>query len=253
MNSFSIVAAPTNEATKAKAELERLYSTVTLDNADMVVALGGDGFMLHMLHNLIDRELPIFGMNKGSVGFLMNEYKEHSLVERLETAKPYIVHPLRMNAVDVKGTLHEAIAINEVSLLRETQQAARISITIDNITRQKEMICDGVLVATPAGSTAYNLSANGPIVPLGAGLLALTPISVFRPRYWRGALLPRTAAIVFEVQDAETRQVSATADFNEVRNVRTVEIREDRNHSPTILFDSEHNLEERVLKEQFLP
>ena len=249
---IGIVAAETQEAKTAKQQLRDKYDTVPLNDADIIIALGGDGFMLHMLHDLIDQNVPIFGMNKGSFGFLMNDYKESDLLDRLQNAKSYKMQPLKMRAIDVEGVEHQAIAFNEVALLRETHQAAKISIFVDGIERLTEMIGDGVLVATPAGSTAYNLSANGPIVPLGADLLALTPISVFRPRHWRGALLPETAVIIFEVKDPKFRHVSVTADFNEVRNICRVEISEDGKRAPEILFDIEHNLEERVLKEQFL-
>ncbi len=249
-------AAPAEAKTEAEAARRLLverYGDVALADADVVVALGGDGFMLHMLHDVMERGTPIYGMNRGSVGFLMNEYREDGLVERLSAAEAIQLHPLRMRAECVDGTVREELAINEVSLLRATRQAAKVRLSVDGVVRLEEMICDGVLVATPAGSTAYNLSAAGPIVPLGAGVLALTPISAFRPRRWRGALLPATAAISVEVLDAEDRMVNATADFNEVCGVQRVSVAEDRSVAPTLLFDPEHNLEERVLKEQFAP
>ncbi len=248
---IAFVAAPSSEAEEAKERLTRQYSSVSPDQADVIVALGGDGMMLHTIHDFMDRDVPIYGMNRGSVGFLMNEFSEDDLPARLDRAELIEMHPLHMKATDIDGKVHTSIAINEVSLLRETRQAAKLKIIVDGVSRMDEMICDGVLVATPAGSTAYNLSASGPIIPLGNDLLALTPISAFRPRHWRGALLPAKAKITFEVHDPGDRRVSATADFNEVRNVVRVEISEDRSHAPKLLFDPEHNLEERVLKEQF--
>lgn len=248
---IAFVAAPSPEAAEARERLAAKYPSVPPEQADVIVALGGDGMMLHSLHDFLDRKVPIFGMNRGSVGFLMNDYREDGLLERLDRAELIEFHPLKMDAVDIDGRTHSKIAINEVSLLRETRQAAKIRIIVDGVARMDEMICDGVLVATPAGSTAYNLSASGPIVPLGNDLLALTPISAFRPRHWRGALLPSKAKIIFEVIEPHDRRVSATADFYEVRNVVSVSVSEDRSHAPRLLFDPEHNLEERVLKEQF--
>ncbi len=248
---IAFVAAPTPEAAEARVRLARLYGNVGVDEADVIVALGGDGMMLHTLHDLMGRDVPIYGMNRGSVGFLMNEYAEETLPDRLGRAELISLHPLTMDATDVDGKVHSHLAINEVSLLRETRQAAKIRIIVDGVARLEEMMCDGVMVATPAGSTAYNLSASGPIIPLGVELLALTPISAFRPRRWRGALLPAKAKITFEVLDAGDRKVSATADFHEVRNVARVDIMQAANHTPRLLFDPEHNLEERVLREQF--
>ena len=192
-------------------------------------------------------------MNRGSVGFLLNEFSEDGLLDRVARAQQVTLHPLRMVATRVSGECVEGLAINEVSLLRETRQAAKLRITVDGIVRLPELICDGCLVSTPAGSTAYNLSAHGPILPLGSSIMALTPISAFRPRRWRGALLPQSARIVFEVLESAKRPVSAVGDFTEVRDVAKVEVREDRNVSLTLLFDPEHNLEERILKEQFAP
>ncbi|MDB5375512.1 MAG: kinase, partial [Belnapia sp.] len=214
-------------------------------------ALGGDGCMLETQHRLLGRNIPIYGMNCGSVGFLMNDYREDGLLERLAEAQAAMLHPLRMRAVSADGAVQEALAINEVSLLRETRQAAKIRILIDGKERLSELICDGVLVATPAGSTAYNLSAHGPIVPLGANLLPLTPISAFRPRRWRGALLPGDAQVVFEILEAAKRPVAAVADYTEVRDVRRVEVREDRSICLTLLFDPDHGLSERIIAEQF--
>lgn len=248
---IAFLAAPTAEAERACKKLTKVYDGVEPADADVIVALGGDGMMLHTIHDHMDLNMPIYGMNRGSVGFLMNAYEEDNLLERLDRAETIKLHPLKMNAVDLDGTKHTKIAVNEVSLLRETRQAAKISIFVDDVQRMDEMICDGVLVATTAGSTAYNLSASGPIIPLGNNLLALTPISAFRPRTWRGALLPAHACIRFEIMDADDRLVSATADFYEVRNVKSVVVSEDRSQTATLLFDPEHNLEERILKEQF--
>lgn len=249
--SIAFVAAPTPEAAEARDRLAAIYGDTDVDDADVIVALGGDGMMLHTIHDMMDRAIPIYGVNQGSVGFLMNEFSEKDLPQRLNKAELIELHALKMEAIDLDGRLHTSLAINEVSLLRETRQVAKIKIIVDGVPRIEEMLCDGVLVATPAGSTAYNLSASGPIIPLGNDLLALTPISAFRPRRWRGALLPSKAIITFEVLNPGDRRVSATADFNEVRNVVSVKISEDRVHTPRLLFDPEHNLEERVLREQF--
>jgi len=248
---IAFVASPSAEAADARNRLARQYGTVEPAEADVIVALGGDGMMLHTIHDYIEKRIPIFGMNRGSVGFLMNEFREDDLPARLERAELIEFHPLRMEAVDLAGRTYTRVAVNEVSLLRETRQAAKIRIIVDGVPRMDEMICDGVLVATAAGSTAYNLSASGPIIPLGNDLLALTPISAFRPRHWRGALLPAKAKIHFEVLEPDDRKVSATADFYEIRNVVSVTVSEDRSHMPRLLFDPEHNMEERVLKEQF--
>ncbi len=250
---IAFVAADIEAAEKARRSLAKRYGHVPPDRADVIVALGGDGFMLQTLHRYMGRRIPIFGMHRGSVGFLLNEYREYGLVERLARATRVKLHPLRMVATTVRGRKRSALAINEVSLLRQQRQAAKIRILIDGVERLHEVICDGVLLSTPAGSTAYNLSAHGPILPLGANLLAMTPISAFRPRRWRGALLPHTAKVTFEILERDKRPVSATADHTEVRDVVRVEIHEDRSVELTFLFDPEHNLEERVLKEQFVP
>ena len=246
-------AADTPEAQRALDRLSARYGPTPPEEADVIVALGGDGFMLETLHTYLHRQAPIFGMNCGSVGFLLNAFDENGLLERLAVAKAVKLHPLRMCATRAGGEEVRALAINEVSLLRQTRQAAKLRITIDGVVRLDELICDGIMVATPAGSTAYNLSVHGPIIPLGAQLLALTPISPFRPRRWRGALLPHSARITFEALEAPKRPVSAVADFTEVREVSAVHIYEDRSVELTLLFDPEHNLEERILKEQFLP
>lgn len=250
---IAFVAAETPEAREALDSLTDQYGNCAPDEADVIVPLGGDGFMLETLHKHFDEGTPVYGMHRGSVGFLMNGYQLEGLRERLASAVPVTLHPLRMVATTLGGEAHEALAINEVSLLRESRQAAKISIKVDGVTRIDELICDGVLVSTPAGSTAYNLSAHGPIIPVGTELLALTPISAFRPRRWRGALLPGRTEVSFEVLEADKRPVSAVADFTEVRDVVSVTIREARNHTLTLLFDAEHNLEERIVREQFLP
>jgi NAD+ kinase len=217
----------------------------------VIVAVGGDGTMLETLHRHMGRDVPIFGMNLGSIGFLMNHYDEEGLAERLAAARPTVVHPLAMAARRIGGDTHEALAINEVSLFRQTRQTAKIRIKIDGVVRLEELMADGVLVATPAGSTAYNLAVQGPIIPLGSPLLALTPIAGFRPSRWRGALLPHDAEVTFEVLEPEKRPVSAVADYTEVREVAEVHVREDRGVTLTLLFDPEHQLEERIIKEQF--
>ena len=245
--SIAFVAARQPEAREAEKRLKARYDHVPPKRADVVVALGGDGFMLRTLHRFMDRDVPIYGMNRGSVGFLMNAYDEDGLPERLARAAAVQLHPLRMTAIDHRGKEHQALAINEVSLLRQSRLAAKLRIQVDGVVRLEEVICDGALVATPAGSTAYNLSAHGP------GVLALTTINAFRPRLWRGALLPHDATVIFHVLDADTRPVSAVADYTEVRRVTRVVVREDRSLAPTLLFDPEHNLEERIVKEQFLP
>lgn len=249
----AFVAAESEQAQEALARLSARYGNADPESADVVVTLGGDGTMLETLHRQMHREIPIFGMNLGSVGFLMNRYDEEDLMRRLADARPAVLHPLLMEARRADGELVTALAINEVSLLRQSHQSAKIRIFIDGTMRLEELLCDGVLVATPAGSTAYNLSAHGPIVPLGAPILALTPISAFRPRRWRGALLPHTAEVTFEVLEYDKRPVSAVADYTEVRDVAEVRVREDRSVSHTLLFDPDQSLGERILKEQFAP
>src|ERR1700733_14149902 len=249
---IAIVASDAEAAQAALAELTERYPTVPPEQADVIVALGGDGFMLETLHKHLDRHLPIYGMHRGSVGFLMNTYVPDGLMERLAHCDAVRLHPLAMRATCADGKCHSALAINDVALLRQTRQMAKIRITIDGVVRLEELMCDGVLVATPAGSTAYNLSAHGPIVPLAADVLALTPISAFRPRRWRGAILPHAATVRFEILEPGKRPVSAGADSTEVRDVICVEVRQTRDVELTLLFDHEHNLEERVLKEQFV-
>jgi NAD+ kinase len=251
-HSIAFVASEHEEARHAVGRLKSRYPHVPPEEADVVVALGGDGYMLETLHRFIHRQVPIFGMNRGSIGFLMNAYDEEGLTERLQRAEPIRLNPLRMAAIDSAGQPHQAQAINEVSLLRQSRFAAKLCIRVDDVLRMPEIICDGVLVATPAGSTAYNVSANGPILPLGAHVLALTPISPFRPRHWRGAILPRQVQVTIDVLNPEIRSVSASADYTEVRDVVSVTVREDRDSILTLLFDPEHDLEERIIKEQFL-
>ena len=239
------------EALAARETLVRRYSSVDPEEADVIVALGGDGFMLETLHTVMERRTPVFGMNRGSVGFLMNDYAEDQLLERLSDAGRAVIHPLQMDAWTEAGQVHSGLAINEVSLLRQTRQSAKLRISVDDRVRLEELSCDGCLVATAAGSTAYNLSAHGPIIPLDSRVLALTPISAFRPRRWRGALLPHQARVCFEVLEADKRPVSATADSFEVRRVTRVDVRERRDIALTMLFDAGRSFEERVLAEQF--
>jgi NAD+ kinase len=248
---IAIIASGAPEATAAAAQLAERYGDVPLNDADVVVALGGDGLMLQTMHQLMGSGKPIYGMNRGSVGFLMNDFRPRGLPTRLAAAERSIVHPLLMTAVDLKGKTHRAKAINEVHLIRQSYQAAKLRILIDGNPRLEELIADGVLVATPAGSTAYNLSANGPILPLNAPLLALTPISPFRPRRWSGALLPDQARVTVEILEPEKRPVAAVADHTEIRKVRSVDISLDRSTDIVILHDPGHSLDERILREQF--
>jgi NAD+ kinase len=248
---LAFVASPAPLALETRARLAARYGGSAPDQADVVVALGGDGFMLETLHSTRARGVPVYGMNCGSVGFLMNGYAEEGLPERVAEAQTTVLYPLQMRAVTASGEVAEALAFNEVSLLRQLRQGAKIRISVDGRVRLAELMCDGVLISTPAGSTAYNLSAHGPIVPLSANLLPLTPISAFRPRRWRGALLPSNAEVLFEVLEADKRPVAAVADFTEVRDVTRVEVREDRSRSVTVLFDPDQALSERIIAEQF--
>jgi NAD+ kinase len=248
---LAFVAAATAAARAARARLEKRYGAVPPAQADIVVALGGDGLMLQTLHRNIRRGTPIYGMNLGTIGFLMNTFKEAGLLQRLRNARQVSLTPLRMLAINTRGSRHEVLAINEVSLLRSSRQTARVAVSVDGRKRLPDLYCDGVLVATPAGSTAYNLSAHGPILPLGAGLLALTPINAFRPRRWRGALLPNAAKIEFEVLEPDKRPVSAVADHNETRSVTRVEVEQADKVDLLMMFDPGHSLDERILSEQF--
>ena len=250
-NKVAFVASATPDAQRAAADLKNAYGDTDPEEADVIVALGGDGLMLQTLHRFMGTGTPIYGMNKGSVGFLMNEFQDQNLMERLEAAHRSIVHPLLMTAVDVKGDTHTARAINEVSMLRQTYQAAKLKISVDHKVQMAELIADGVLIATPTGSTAYNLSVNGPILPLNTSLLALTPISAFRPRRWHGALLPDHACITIEVAEADRRPMSAVADHTEFRDVAKVEVSMDRSIDLVMLHDPGHSLDERILREQF--
>ena len=250
--SIAVVASEAPQAQAAIVELRQRYETAPPETADVIVALGGDGFMLETLHRYRERGVPFYGMHRGSVGFLMNAYAPDALQQRIAAAVPVNIHPLAMVARDAAGGEHRALAFNEVSLLRQRRQAAKLRISIDDVVRIEELMADGALVATPVGSTAYNLSVHGPIIPLGAGILALTPVAAFRPRRWRGALLPHEARVRFDVLEADKRPVSATADYTEVRDVLSVQVSETQNAEITLLFDPEHNLEERVFKEQFL-
>jgi NAD+ kinase len=247
----SFVSSGTTEADSALARLAARYGNAPIADADILVALGGDGLMLQTLHRVMDRGVPVFGMNCGSVGFLMNEYADDGLLDRLRAAKPTRITPLQMHVTDSDGSTHDALALNEVSLFRTTYQAVKVEIIVDGRTQMEELICDGILLSTPAGSTAYNLSAHGPILPIDAPLLALTPISPFRPRRWRGAILGNDAVVTFRTRESEKRPVSAVADNVEFKNVVEVVVREDRAHQVTLLFDPGTSLEERVLSEQF--
>jgi NAD+ kinase len=248
---IAFVASPSAEAQAALVQLTEAYGNCDPAKASVIVALGGDGLMLQTLHQHMHSDTPIYGMHRGTVGFLMNEFSPHDLRARLKAARDTVIHPLLMRATDVHGTVHIHHAINEVSLFRQTHQAARLKIIIDERERMAELIADGIMVATPAGSTAYNLSAQGPILPINAALLALTPISAFRPRRWRGALLPNTAIVAIEVLEGDKRPVAAVADHDEARDVRRVEVISDKTISMRMLFDPGHSLEERILSEQF--
>jgi NAD+ kinase len=249
--SIAFVAAATDEAQSAARRLAALYGQSSAEEAEIVVALGGDGFMLETLRAQMGSSKKIYGMNKGTVGFLMNEYDENRLPERIAAALPETIRPLEMVAVTENGPEPRIFAINEVALFRQSAQAAKLRITIDGKVRLDELVCDGVMVATPAGSTAYNLSAHGPILPLDAPLLALTPVSPFRPRRWRGALLPNRSTVHFDVLEADKRPVNAVADHTEIRSIIGVTVREVGDMTATILFDPSHSWDERVLAEQF--
>ena len=248
---IAFIASDAEEAVAALDTLTARYGNADPADADVIVALGGDGLMLQTIHQFLNSGIPIYGMNRGSVGFLMNEYSINDLPEILSKAEVAKVYPLRMTAIDRFGKEHTALAFNEVSLLRKDYQAAKLRISIDGKQRLEELICDGVLVSTPAGSTAYNLSAHGPILPIDSPLLALTPISAFRPRRWRGALLPRNAKIRIEVLEAEKRPVNTVADHTQFNDIIDVYVEADESQSVDMLFDEGHSLEERVLREQF--
>jgi NAD+ kinase len=248
---IAFCASATVLAVEARERLVAYYGDCPLERASVVVALGGDGFMLETIHRGLDLRIPVYGMNCGSVGFLMNTFGEDNLPERLARAQEAVLYPLRMHAVRDDGTQAEALAFNEVSLLRQLRQTSKIRVTVDGKVRLPELMCDGILISTPAGSTAYNLSAHGPIVPLSENLLPLTPISAFRPRRWRGALLPSTAEVLFDVLEPDKRPTAAVADFTEVRDIVSVAVKEDRSTSITVLFDPDRVLSERIIAEQF--
>lgn len=247
----AFVASDAEDAQTALTKLSAIYGNIDPEDADVIVALGGDGFMLQTQHAYLNSQKPIYGMNKGTIGFLMNEYRTDNLRQRLESALKSKIRPLRMSATDETGSIHNAMAINEVSLLRQSYQAASLTISIDGKERLDDLVCDGVMVATPAGSTAYNLSAHGPILPLGAPLLALTPVSPFRPRRWRGALIPNTSEVVIRINDPKKRPVNAVADHTEIKSVTEVRISLDMDKFGLILFDADHSWDERILTEQF--
>lgn len=248
---ITFVASDIDVAQRARRELEGRYGNVPVEQAELIVALGGDGFMLRTLHAHRALDVPVYGMKLGRVGFLMNMYRLDALPERIARAHTARLFPLEMTVTDIAGASHRALAFNEVSLLRQSNQAAHLQVKLNDTVKLPNLICDGLMVATPAGSTAYNLSAHGPILPLDANVLALTPISPFRPRRWRGAILPHRTRVSLGVQDPGKRPVSATADFLEVRDVLSVEITQAIEHGVRLLFDPEHNLEQRILDEQF--
>ncbi len=248
---LSFVASQAPNAQVALSELVAEYGNVPVEDAEIIVALGGDGFMLETLHGTQHLPAPVYGMNRGTVGFLMNSFSTENLANRLDASEEEIIHPLHMKAVCVDGTIHNGLAINEVSLLRAGPQAAKLSIHVDGRTRMDELVCDGALLSTPAGSTAYNYSAHGPIIPIGSDVLALTAVAAFRPRRWRGALLPTSARVRFEVEDSAKRPVNADADGVSVKNVASVDVWSAPEIEHRILFDPGHGLEERLIREQF--
>ncbi|MEM7190826.1 MAG: NAD kinase [Pseudomonadota bacterium] len=251
MERLCVLGSDSPEAREAQMRLRHRYGHVPAAEAEAIICLGGDGFMLQTLHQHMDLGIPVYGMNRGSVGFLMNDYKDDDLPVALAETHQVSINPLSMTATDMGGTEHTALAINEVALFRQTYQAAKIEITVDAQPRMEELICDGVLVATPAGSTAYNLSAQGPILPINSRLMALTPISPFRPRRWRGAILPWDSRLTFDVREPAKRPIAATADHVEVRNVRSVTVTAAAEIEMKLLYDPGHGLEERLLREQF--
>lgn len=252
LKNICFFASDDEQATKTKETLEKKYGKTPCNQADVIVALGGDGLMLEVLHKFMGQETPIYGINHGTVGFLMNKENKTDLLEKINKAQKVKLNPLRMEAQTVDTNITTAVAFNEVSILRQSRQTANISIEINEKERMKELACDGVLLSTPAGSTAYNLSAHGPILPIDSKMLALTPICPFRPRRWKGAIIPHNAKVKFSMLNPKKRPVSAVADFTEVRNVLSVSIFEDKTLSANLLFDKDHSLEERILAEQFI-
>lgn len=245
------IASETEKSAKSYKQLTGLYGQASRDSADVIIVLGGDGFMLDCLRQFIRSDIPFFGLRLGTVGFLMNDYRQDDLLMRIDAAQTTFLYPLRMMATDIYGNKTDSLAINEVSLLRQTKQSAHIQVSVNQQIKIEKLVGDGVLLATPAGSTAYNLSAHGPILPIGSHMLALTPISPFRPRRWRGAVIPDTATVEFKVLDYQKRPISATADNEECREVSCVKIRADKEVKIPVLFDPMHNLEDRILNEQF--
>ncbi len=249
---IAFAASPVETAQTALETLSAIYGTTSLASADVIVALGGDGFMLQTLHGTMHLDVPVYGMNCGTIGFLMNEHSVNGLMERLDAAEETVINPLAMRAETVEGGVTEGLAINEVSLLRAGPQAARLKVSIDGKVRMGELVCDGALISTPAGSTAYNYSAHGPILPIGSDVLAITAMAAFRPRRWRGALLPKSVVVRFDVLEADKRPVMADADTRSVRRVASVEVRSDPGVKHRLLFDPGHGLEERLIREQFV-
>ncbi|MHA2405283.1 MAG: NAD kinase [Candidatus Hermodarchaeia archaeon] len=249
---IACVHSDSDRATKAYDTLVTQYDFAPVEEAEIVVALGGDGFMLRCFHQYVNQKVQLYGMNRGTIGFLLNKYQVEGLLERIEAAKEERIYPLKMEAQTVDQKMHHAIGFNEVAIIRQVQQSAHIRISINGKVRLENLICDGILVATPAGSTAYNLSARGPIIPIGSNVLALTPLNPFRPRRWSGALLPQTAIVDFEILDTKNRPVSVSADFDEVKYPISVKVQEDRSQFVKVLFDEGHSLEERIIQEQFI-
>lgn len=250
---LAFLSSGTPEAEDALRRLSNKYGNHPVEEADCVIALGGDGFLLHVFHGVMERKLPVYGMNCGSLGFLLNDYNPENLIERINQTQAVQIGALKMKTYGKDGSVSEALAFNEVSLYRETRQTAKIRVVVDDIIRMPELVCDGILLSTPAGSTAYNFSAHGPIIPLNANVLAMTPISAFRPRRWRGAILHHESTVRFDVLEIDKRPVSATADFTEVRDISYVEIGYDVDAVVTLLFDPDRTLEERIIQEQFAP
>lgn len=252
IDKIACLASRSPKAQEGLAALAKQYTLVDVDKADCIIALGGDGFLLSVVHEHLHRDMPIYGMNCGTIGFLLNEFSTKDLLQRLNAAEKLSLHPLTMTATTLDGHTLSSLAFNEVALHRYSQQSAHIRVLINGRERLDKLVCDGIMVATPAGSTAYNLSARGPIIPLGSNVLALTPVSPFRPRRWNGALLPHTAKVEFEIINPENRPVGASADSFEVRDVIRVSVEEDMSEQATILFDRDHSLEERIFSEQFV-
>lgn len=250
---LAFLSSDTPEAETAFNRLSEKYGNHPVEDADCVVALGGDGFLLRVFHDILNRNIPVYGMNCGSLGFLLNEYNSEDLLQRINNSQAVRIGALKMKTVAHDGSKDEALAFNEVSLYRETRQTAKIRVVVDDIIRMPELVCDGIMLSTPAGSTAYNFSAHGPIIPLSANVLAMTPISAFRPRRWRGAILHHQSTVRFDVLEIDKRPVSATADFTEVRNIAYVEIAYAPDLFVTLLFDPDRTLEERIIQEQFAP